>query len=149
MAHYRRILEDMTWDYFGPKFTAQMALIDSAVQADPKKLYSYTLFQNNLTANVTLPYSGPAGGSVAGLQPFVTQRAAFLATSAELVAQGPSLSNVQASLAAPEPADAVWISAQAAANVRASSRQRQCGRAGRTVLPTRPEHGLRQNRYVR
>ena len=106
----------MNWDYFGARFTAQMALIDAAVQADPKKLYSYTLFQNNLTANVTLPYSGPAGGSVVGLQPFITQRATFLATTAELVAQGPSLSNVQASLAAPEPDDPVWITAQATAN---------------------------------
>lgn len=116
LAHYRRVLEDMNWDYFGARFTAQMALIDAAVQADPKKLYSYTLFQNNLTANVTLPYSGPAGGSVVGLQPFITQRATFLATTAELVAQGPSLSNVQASLTAPEPDDPVWITAQATAN---------------------------------
>jgi hypothetical protein len=115
MAHYRTTRQNMTWDYFGPIFAAHRALIDAAVQADPKKLYTYTLFQNNFTSTVTLPYSGPAGGTLVGLQQFVTQRATFLDTNAELVATGPTIASVQASNSSPNPSDPVWITASVAA----------------------------------
>ncbi len=115
MAHYRTIRSDLNWDYFGPKFTAARSLIDAAVQADPKKLYSYELFQNNFTSTVNLPYSGPAGGSVPGLQQFVTQRATTLDSTAELVATGPTISAAQASSATPAPGDAVHVTATVAA----------------------------------
>lgn len=115
MAHYRRVRRDMTWAYFEPIFTAHRNLIDAAVQADPKKLYSYTLFQNNFTTTVTMPYSGLAGGTIIGLQQFVTQRATFLNGLAELTAVGPTISSVQASNDAPDPGEPVVITAQVAA----------------------------------
>lgn len=115
MAHYRTIRRDLTWDYFGPQFAARRTLLDAAVQADPKKLYSHTLFQNNFTSNVTLPYSGLAGGNLIGLQPFVTQRATVLANNAELSASGPTISAAQASNATPVPAEAVTMTASVAA----------------------------------
>lgn len=115
MAHYRTIRRDLTWDYFGPQFDARRALLDAAVQADPKKLYSYTLFQNNFTSTVTLPYSGPAGGTLVGLQPFITQRATFLGNNAELAASGPTISAVHASSETPAPAQPVTITATVAA----------------------------------
>lgn len=115
MAHYRTIKRDLTWDYFGPQFAARRTLLDAAVQADPKKLYSHTLFQNNFTSNVTLPYSGPAGGNLIGLQQFVTQRATFLGSNAELSASGPTISAAQASNATPAPAETVTITASVAA----------------------------------
>lgn len=111
MAHYRTAMSDLNWSYFEPLFAAQRELIDAAVQADPKKLYSYTLFQNNFASTVTLPYSGPAGGSLVGIQQFVTQRAAYLATDAELNASGPTIASVLPSDASPDPADDVWITA--------------------------------------
>lgn len=112
MAHYRRVKTDLTWAYFEPRFTAMRNLIDAAVQADPKKLYSYALFQNNFTQTVTLPYMGPAGGTLIGLQPFVTQRLATLNANAELIANGPTISSVQASNPTPDPSQLVTISAQ-------------------------------------
>ena len=115
MAHYRAVLRDMNWAYFGPRFIAQRNLIDAAVQADPKKRYSHALFQANFNSTVSLPYAGPAGGNVIGLEEFVTQRAAILAGSAELVSVGPAISAVQASSAAPDATDPVWISAAVAA----------------------------------
>ena len=115
MSHYRTILRDMNWAYFGPRFTAQRNLIDAAVQADPKKLYSHALFQANFSTTVSLPYAGPAGGNVIGLEEFVTQRAAILGGSAELAATGPTISAVQASIADPDPVDPVWITAAVAA----------------------------------
>lgn len=115
MAHYRTIKRDLTWDYFGPKFAARRALLDAAVQADPKKLYSHTLFQNNFASSVTLPYSGLAGGTLVGLQQFVTNRATFLGNNAELSASGPTISAAQASNVTPAPGEVVTITATVAA----------------------------------
>jgi len=111
MAHYRSALRDMNWAYFGPRFAAQRALIDAAVQADPKKLYTYSAFQSNFTSTVNLG-SGFSGGNIVGLEQFINQRASFLAGNAELNAQGPTINNAQASSTAPAPGQSVWISAQ-------------------------------------
>lgn len=114
MAHYRRLRRDLNWDYFGPQFAARRALLDAAVQADTKKLYSHALFQDNFTSTVTMPYAGLAGGSLVGLQQFVTQRATFLGNNAELSASGPTITSVQASSSTPAPAQAVMITAAVA-----------------------------------
>lgn len=115
MAHYRTVRQDLDWAYFGPRFTAQRNLIDAAVQADPKKLYTYAQFQANFSSTVSLPYPGPAGGNVIGLQEFVTQRAGILGASAELAASGPTISSAQASSIDPDAADPVCITAAVAA----------------------------------
>jgi hypothetical protein len=114
LSHYRVAKRNLGWDYFGPIMTAQRTLIDAAVQADPKKLYSYTLFQNNFTSTVTLPYPGLAGGTVVGLQQFVTDRATFLAANAELSARGPTISAAAAVDATPDPGTPATITANVA-----------------------------------
>lgn len=111
LAHYRAALTDLTWTYFEPIFTAHRTLIDAAVQADPKKLYSYTLFQNNFTSTVSLPYSGPAGGSLIGVQQFVNDRRTYLTGVAELAASGPVIDSVKASSDTPDPAAPVTLTA--------------------------------------
>lgn len=113
-AHYRTVKRDLSWDYFGPIFDARRALLDAAVQADPKKLYSHALFQSNFTSTVSLPYPGLAGGSLIGLQQFVTQRANFLNGNAELSASGPTISAAQASNTTPAPGETVTIRATVA-----------------------------------
>lgn len=122
MAHYRRVKQDLNWAYFEPIFTAHRNLIDAAVQADPKKLYSYTLFQQNFTSTVTLPYSGPAGGTLIGIQPFITQRTASLNANTELNASAPTINSVVPSDANPDPADPVSITANVTANGSAISK---------------------------
>lgn len=122
MAHYRTAKADLNWAYFEPRATALRTLIDAAVQADPKKLYSYTLFQNNFTSQVTLPYSGPAGGTVPGLQQFVTGRTSSLNANAEVSAQGPVISGVTATPAAPDPSEPVTITATVAPATSAVAR---------------------------
>jgi len=86
------------------------------VQADPKKLYSYTLFQQNFTQTVNMPIPGLGGGNIIGLQQFVEQRASFLDTTLELAAQGPTISNAQASHNFPAPGTPVQVTAAVAAN---------------------------------
>ncbi len=114
MSHYRAAAGELSWAALEPEFTALRNLIDSAVQDDPKKLYSYTNFQQNFTSTVNLGLPGLAGGSIIGLQQFVTQRASFLAGNAELSASGPSISNVQVSDPTPSPSQPVWVSAAVA-----------------------------------
>ncbi len=121
MSHYRVAKRDLSWEYLGALFTANRNLIDAAVQADPKKLYSYTLFQNNFTSTVSLPYSGAAGGNVVGLQQFVTERTAVLNATPELVANGPTIQSAQASESSPDPSTAIWITASVVANGSAIS----------------------------
>jgi hypothetical protein len=90
MAHYRRLRADFSWAYFEPRFLAQRDLIDAAVQADPKKLYSYQLFRDNYYDNsVNMPYPGLAGGQVVGLRVFFLLRTLVLDDHDEMVAAGP------------------------------------------------------------
>lgn len=111
MAHYRTAKADLSWAYFEPRATALRNLIDAAVQADPKKLYSYTLFVNNFTTSVNLGGSPPFGGSVPGLQQFVTTRATTLNANAEVAARGPAIASVEVSDSSPDPADVVRVTA--------------------------------------
>lgn len=110
-AHFRTAKADLNWAFFGPTATALRTQIDAAVNADPKKLYSYTLFNNNFTTSVTMPYSGPAGGAVPGIQPFLTSRTSSLNAIAEMAATGPVISSVTPSNAAPDPVETVTINA--------------------------------------
>jgi hypothetical protein len=111
MAHYRTIKSNLTWDYFGPRATALRNLIDAAVQADPKKIYTYANFTANFGSQVTLAGGGLAGGTIPGLQPFVEQRLTFLNSNAELSAAAPTIASVTPSDANPDPADPVAITA--------------------------------------
>ncbi|MBL8876835.1 MAG: CotH kinase family protein [Phycisphaerae bacterium] len=113
-AHYRTAKADLNWAFFGPTATELRTQIDAAVNADPKKLYSYTLFNNNFTASVTMPYSGPAGGTIPGLQPFLTARTSSLNSIAEMAATGPVISSVTPSNATPDPIESVTITAAVA-----------------------------------
>lgn len=115
VAHYRHAKQNLNWAYFEPIFTAHRTLIDAAVQADPKKLYTYALFTTNFTSSVTLPYSGPAGGTVPGLQSFVTGRLASLNANAEIAAVGPTISELATSEAFPDPTETVFVTARVAA----------------------------------
>ena len=110
MAHYRTVLETFDWDTLEAEFYALRDLIDQAVQDDDKKLYSYELFLQNFTTEVTLP----PYDHVIGLQEFVEGREAYLGTVSELNAAGPTITDVQASASFPDPDDPVYITAEVA-----------------------------------
>jgi hypothetical protein len=114
MAHYRTARANLSWAYFAPIFSAHQALIDAAVQADPKRLYSYEHFLQNVTTQVTLPGGGLAGGNIVGLQQFINSRVSTLAAVAELNASGPAIASAQATNDTPEPAEPVFITAAVA-----------------------------------
>lgn len=109
MAHYRTILRDFNWEHFGPLFEAQRAVIEEAVLADPRKIYTYEQFDANFTGTVWLA-TVPAELLV-GIREFVDQRAAHLNAQAELVTPGPRIVSVEASDATPALSDEVVITA--------------------------------------
>lgn len=109
MAHFRTLLRDTSWSYFGPILDAHRNLIDAAVQADPHKLYSHELFVNNFTVRVDMPYPGLPGGLITGLEQFVSGREAYLQSDQELMAAGPTIHWVFPSSGSPSPTDPVWI----------------------------------------
>lgn len=111
MSHYRAAKVYLNWPYFEPIFDAHRALIDAAVQADPKKLYTYAQFQTNFTGTVILPYPGPAGGTLIGIRQFVDQRLSYLNGQPELVASAPTINSVTASDSTPDPGQPPVITA--------------------------------------
>jgi len=117
LAHYRTIKQNLNWAYFEPKATQLRNLISAHVQADPKKLYSWDLFNQNFTSQVTMPQPGLAGGTVPGLEQFVTGRNTFLNATAELVAVGPTFNSITIADPTPNPGDTVTITAAVSGTV--------------------------------
>ncbi|MFI4916749.1 MAG: CotH kinase family protein [Phycisphaerales bacterium JB060] len=111
LAHYRTAMEGFSWDELGPQFLAMRDRIDAHVQADPKKIYSYDLFEQNFFTSVILPFGGLGGGSVVGLEQFVDERFDYLSGNAELMARGPAIVDLFASNDEPAPGEPVTITA--------------------------------------
>jgi len=111
MAHLRAALEEFDWALFDVELTAYRNLIDAAVQADTKKLYTYQQFITNFTSAVDLGGGGPGGGTVPGLQDFVVQRRNMMLGNAEVNAPAPIISGVAHEPESPAPMQPVWVTA--------------------------------------
>jgi hypothetical protein len=122
MSHYRAAKLGFNWASLQARFEARRALLQAAVEADPKRLYTLDNFNNGFgSANITLinritntTATGLAGGTIPGIRQFIDTRANFLANATsnpELSANGPSISAVQASNATPSPSTPVFITA--------------------------------------
>jgi len=111
-AHMRSAFQEFDWDQLGPTLLAHRDLIDAAVQADTKKLYSYQKFLNNFFTTVNLGGGqGPGTGNVPGLKEFVDVREALLANHPELSTPAPVIPWVTAEPAYPDPGDTVFVTA--------------------------------------
>ena len=96
MAHVRTIVQEIFAS--GAYLTTANTLrstIDSYVQADPFKFYTYTQYQNSLTTAVA--GGGPAGSSTPGIQALMTSRVAFFNTNANYILVAPAISSYAAS----------------------------------------------------
>lgn len=116
LSHYRVARADLDWATLNTEFTRLKTLISAAVQADPKKLYTYQNFLDNFTTTVTLPGTGPSGGTVVGLQQFVTSRVSYLNGIPDLMAVGPTIAEVGTSSEFPDPSQQVWATARVTPN---------------------------------
>lgn len=127
MAHYRTAKAGLDWtNQLQARFEARRQLIEAAVAADTKKIYTSQNFTDGFgTSNITLvnaltgtPATGLAGGTIPGIRQFVEARAAFLAngtTNPELAVTGPGLANLQASNSTPTPGTPVFVTVDATA----------------------------------
>lgn len=123
LAHVRTIIrESLDPETVNAKIDAYAALIDTAVQADPKKLYTYSEFQQE----------------VADVRNFFAQRRQYLLNNAEVAAVGPDISAVtfnggEEEYEAPGPNGAVAVTArvEGEAGVRGANLYYGTGLTGR------------------
>ncbi|MEP7263461.1 MAG: CotH kinase family protein [Bacteroidota bacterium] len=107
IAHMRTIVDEMfaANSYLSTAVQLQ-TLIDTAVQSDTNKFYSYTQFQNSLNTDYSV-----GSYTVPGLSNLMTARVAFLQANPPLNYAPPVISAVQSSNANPALNSSVTISA--------------------------------------
>ncbi len=94
IAHVRTVInESLRWDALGEDLTEIHSRIAPIVESDPKKIFSFGLFQSNLESNVSIG-GGPGGGTVPGLRTFINQRKSRLMAFAELQADPGSIDQI-------------------------------------------------------
>lgn len=106
-AHLKTIINEMVAsNYYQTKAGVFQALIDTSVQSDPYKFYTYTQFQNGLTANVSVgSYSVPGISTLLGL------RNTYLQAQPEFTLAQPTITNIAFSPALPSISDTIWVTA--------------------------------------
>lgn len=110
-AHYRTMLEDFTWGDFEDQLHGYRDLIDSAVQADPKKLYTYAQFLTNYHTDTNIN----VGGSqlvAPGLQRYVDDRIAYLSALPEMMEPAPAIAWARHAPYRPMPGQSVTVTAK-------------------------------------
>lgn len=98
--HIRTMAEDtFTWEHLGPLAWKWHNMIDAAVAADPKRIFSYQAFKNGITNTVST--SGGCINYFPGIQPWVEDRRAFVLSTGAYLAPKVELSGLSISPAAP------------------------------------------------
>jgi len=132
MAHVRTIVQEIfASGAYLTTANAMRATIDSYVQADPFKFYTYTQYQNSLTTAVA--GGGPAGSSIPGIQALMTSRVAFFNTNANYILVAPAISSYAASNPTPAFNETFFITAT-------------CSNESMVFLGYRTSHPLKFNR---
>jgi hypothetical protein len=115
------------------------AMLAADVANDTKKIYSTTLFQQNLNSTVSAP--GLGGGTIAGLIPFIQQRHAFLNTNAYLTATRATPSNLTHTPALPNPTQPITFTVQAAGAAGVNLWWRRVGAFQKVAMFDDGQHG--------
>jgi hypothetical protein len=90
IAHARTLLKDnFTNGSYITKYTTLKNLVDTAVQSDARKFFTYTQFQNALTTNYSV-----GSYSVPGIQTLMNARINYLQSTSDFTAITPTLSNI-------------------------------------------------------
>lgn len=106
-AHAKTIINEMiASNYYQTRASAFQALIDTSVLSDPFKFYSYTSFQNGMTANVSI-----GSYSVPGITTLMNTRNTYLQSLPEFTLTQPSISNIAYSPASPLISNTITITA--------------------------------------
>jgi hypothetical protein len=113
LAHYKTILlENFDNDnYFTVGQTLQQ-LIDSDVQQDNNKFFTYNNFLSNLTSDVNGGGGGPGGGSTVGITNLMDGRTNYLLGLSDFTQTEPSISDIDFSIAMPIIGEPLTITAE-------------------------------------
>lgn len=119
MAHMRTMLEDFSWDDFEDQLLGYRDLIDAAVLADPKKLYTYAQFTSNFFTNTSVNIAG-SNVPAPGLKRYVDERRAFLLTHPEIDEPVPDVRWLRHSPYRPQPGQTINVQTRVIADANAS-----------------------------
>jgi hypothetical protein len=91
-AHMKTIVNEMfVSNYYSTKAAALQAVIDTAVQSDVNKFYTYPQFQTGLTSNVSV-----GSYSVPGISTLMSARIPFLQATADFTYTAPAITSASA-----------------------------------------------------
>jgi len=134
MAHLRTIVKEVFESQdFITKANALRTTIDSYVQADPYKFYTYTQYQNSLTTAVT-GGGGPGGGSsIPGIKTLMDARVTFFNSNSNYILVAPTISAYASSNNTPSYGSSIYLTAT-------------CSNESTVYLGYRLDHTLKFNR---
>ena len=108
LAHFRTLMEEnFSADQYLDRAEQLQAFIGADVQGDPKKFFSFSEFQGNLTQSV----SGGFAGNVPGLSELMDARYDYLSAHPLLSAAPPAISGVGTETSG---GNTLWVTAQIA-----------------------------------
>lgn len=112
MAHVRTIVKEaFESGWYVTQANTIRTTIDSYVQADPYKFYTYTQYQNSLTTAVT-GGGGPGGGSsIPGIQALMDARVTFFNSNANYILTAPTISAYGCTTTSPAYGATVYMTA--------------------------------------
>ncbi len=114
LAHIKTMLKENFDD--GSYYTAAQSLqttVDTDVQADPNKFYSYANFTSNIDNDVSTG-GGPGGGNTPGIKSLMDARNTYLLGLSDFTQTEPSIANVSPSTTNPTIGQALSITATVA-----------------------------------
>jgi len=137
VAHMKTIIEEnFSNGWYSSRALALQAPIDSYVQSDPNKFYSYSNFLNNINTQVgtTQP--------LVGITQLMNGRVSYLHAHSWFTASAPVISNISMPTNA-SPGSSIWITARAinATSVILGYRTRGGGRFWKTKMYDDGAHG--------
>lgn len=92
IAHMRTIMNEMfVSNYYSTKAAQLQAVIDTAIQSDANKFYTYPQFQNGMTANVSV-----GSYSVPGISTLMSSRIAYLQSTSDFTYTAPTIASASA-----------------------------------------------------
>lgn len=107
IAHMKTITQEMiSSGSYLTQANALRTIVDTAVNSDPYKFFTYTQFTNALTTSYT---SGPM--TIPGIQLLMDARATYLNGTTEFGLVAPVISSIAYSPSSPNLNDTVWITA--------------------------------------
>jgi len=111
-AHVRTMTEDtFNWDHLGPLAWQWHDMIDAAVAADTKKIYSYKNFKDGITEDVNT--SGTCLTYFPGLEPWIEARRGYVLSLNNYTEPSVGLGNVTQDPAGPGPGQPATITVTA------------------------------------